>query len=185
MSIDPTLLARLTAQHEGALRAFVRLHAGAFVRRHESVSDLVQTVLREIVQDRDGFEFRGEGQFRAWLYTTALRKLADRRKYLRAARRDPARVVPETADELDALGRSYAAMYTPSEQAVAREELECVERAFAKLPPGHREMILLVRIAGLSFEEVGAHVGRTPEAVRAAVSRGLARLSTLLRERGV
>jgi hypothetical protein len=84
--------------------------------------------------------------------------------------------------EGDAFGRSYAAMCTPSAPAVAREQRERVERAFAQLAAGHCEMMPLVRIAGLSFEEVGASAARRRQC--AVVGRGLARLGKLLRERG-
>ena len=58
----------LLERHLPALRVYVRLQAGDFLREQESSSDIVQSVCRELLQDLDAFEYRGEGQFRAWLY---------------------------------------------------------------------------------------------------------------------
>ena len=54
------------------------------------------------------------------------------------------------------------------------------ERAFDQLAPDYREAITLHRIVGLEYPEIAAAMGRSKEAVRNLVYRGLSRLSALL-----
>ena len=166
---------QLLERHLGALRVFVRLHAGEAVRQRESCSDLVQSTCRELIEGLDRFEFRGEAQFRRWLFAAALNKIRERHRYHTAERRDAAREVDSDA----ALGPLYASLLTPSRVAMARETVQRLERAFDALPEHYREVILLCRLTGLSHEEVAQQTGRTVDAVRNLLFRALSRLAAL------
>lgn len=173
--VDRPSIDELLQRHLGALQVFVRLHAGAAVRQRESCSDLVQSTCRELIAGIDRFEFRGEAQFRRWLFAAALNKIRERHRYHTAERRDAAREVDADA----ALGPLYASLLTPSRVAMARETVERIERAFDALPEHYREVILLCRLAGLSHEEVAQQTGRTVDAVRNLLFRALSRLAAL------
>jgi RNA polymerase sigma-70 factor (ECF subfamily) len=192
MTDEADLLRRAVAGDEGALeelldahlpglRGFVRLHAGAELRRHEESTDLVQSVCREILRTRGRFEHPADNGFKRWLYATALRKIQSRAAYWRAARRDDAR---ERSFDDGAADRGllacYGSMCTPSAEVAGREEIARIERAFDRLPDEYREVITLCRIAGLPREDVAAHMGRTPGAVSTLLYRALRRLSELL-----
>jgi RNA polymerase sigma-70 factor (ECF subfamily) len=176
----------LLARYLPELRAFVRLRAGALIRAHESSSDLVQSTCREVIQHMDRFRFPSESAFRHWLFTTALRKISNRRDYWTARKRaapgkgaaNPAGGDPTGGDE--AVLRAYASFSTPSRHAIAREELERIEAAFEQLSEEHREVIALARVAGLSRAEIAEQMGRSEVAVRALLHRALARLADLL-----
>jgi RNA polymerase sigma-70 factor (ECF subfamily) len=159
-----------------ALRAFVRLRCGDRIRALESSSDLVQSVCREIWRDRGDFEYRGRAAFRRWLFLAAARKIADRGRRLD---RRPQPVVPD-ASASDALLDRYRTLFTPSAIAMREEGIAAAEAAFDRLPDEHREAILLCRVAGLTQAEAAEQMGRTEEAVRKLVSRGLAKLSLLM-----
>jgi len=166
--------------HLPALRAFLRLRAGALLRQHESVSDLVQSVCREVLQSLGRFEYRGEARFRAWLFVKALAKVQDHARRLHAQRRDVARESPLADEgELAARGACYSQL-TPSRVAMAREELAAFEVAFDRLDEDHREVITLVRVAGLSQAEAAEQMGRSEDAVRVLLQRALLRLSWFL-----
>ncbi len=66
------------------LEGYVARQAGAVLRQRESRSDLVQSVCREVLEDvrSQRFEYRGERQFRQWLYRVALRKVQGRGRFL-------------------------------------------------------------------------------------------------------
>ena len=78
----------LLALHLPGLRAWIRLRAGPVVRARESASDLAQSVCREVLDHLDRFAYGDEPGFRAWLYTTALRKIMNRHEYYAAEKRD-------------------------------------------------------------------------------------------------
>lgn len=170
-------LESLLVAHLPKVRAFLRLRCGAAVRAQESVSDLVQSVCREALEDLEGFEYRSDGAFVSWLFLKALGKLRDRGRHFQAQKRDASR---EHAIDVDQLGPHYASIVTPSRVACGREQLERVERAFDELPEEHREVLTLRRIAGLSHEEVGAAIGKSASAARSLCDRGMRRLAWIL-----
>lgn len=174
---DRAAVDELLAQHLPALKAFVRLKAGAMLLAKESCSDLAQSVCRDVLENADRFRFGGEAEFRKWLFTTAMRKIADRAEHWGAGKRDPRRERPEVDEEALAGYRSIA---TPSHNAAAREELERVEAAFARLDADKQELVLMARLFGMTSAEIAADTGKTEGAVRTALSRALADLARLL-----
>lgn len=55
-----------------------------------------------------------------------------------------------------------------------------MEQAFEKLPEDYREVILLVRVAGLPYAAAAEQMGRTEPSIRNLLSRALSRLSGML-----
>ncbi len=173
---DVVAIDQLVAAHLPVLRAFVRVKAGRLLLERESCSDLVQSVCRDVLEHSDRFQFGGEPEFRKWLFTTAMRKIADRYEHWQAQKRK-AKVVPVGEEELL---QGYAAIYTPSRQAMAREELARVESALGDLAPEKQDVILMSRLMGLSHAEIATHLGKTEGAVRTMLSRALAELADRL-----
>ncbi len=171
---DGTAVEALLAQHLPALRAFVRLKAGAMLLAKESCSDLAQSVCRDILENAERFRFGGEPEFRKWLFTTAMRKIADRCEHWNAAKRHPGREESEIEEELL---NGYRGVFTPSAQAVAREELARVEGAFDRLAPEKREVVMMARLMGLSHAQIAQELGKTEGAVRVMLHRALAELA--------
>lgn len=178
---DRASLERLLEAQLPALRAFVRLRMGSLRRREES-SDVLQSTCRQVLQSLGTFEYRGEAEFRDWLFTAALNKLTDKGRRQHADCRDVDREVhlgdgPSNDGELE---QAYAFFVTPSRHAVAREHVQRLEAAFDALPEPQREVILLSRLVQLPHAEIGRRLGRSEGAVRNLLYRGLARLSWLL-----
>ncbi len=174
---DPKAIERLLEHYLDRLRAFVRLRTGERIREYESTSDLVQSVCRQVLETAPEFEFRGEPEFRAWLFTAASNKIRERARALGAKKRDRDREVHGDDGVLEAYG---AILPTPSQIAIGHEQRERLERAFDQLTPQNREVLTLSRIAQLPAKEIAAHQGRSEGAVRNAIARALAQLSGLL-----
>jgi RNA polymerase sigma-70 factor (ECF subfamily) len=179
---DGLAVDQLLERYSPGLKAFIRLRTGKVLRGKESASDIVQSVCREVLQHMDRFQYRGEAGFKNWLYTTALRKIANRNEFYHAARRDVGREVSPQAGSQDdvRLLDCYRSFCTPSRFAMAKEELERIESAFEALPDHHREVIVLSRIVGLSHAEISAQMGKTEAATRTLLSRALAQLAEVL-----
>ena len=180
---DDRAVESLLQQHLPGLRAFVRLQASPMIRAQESSSDIVQSVCREILQHVDRYQYQGEANFKHWLFTTAMRKLTHRRDYYRAEKRDIARNATPPKPEFsgaEGLLEYYSSFTTPSQHAMAREELARVEKAFDELPEHYREVILMARVVGLSRSEIAEKTGRTEGAVGTLLYRAMAELSGLL-----
>lgn len=168
------------------LRAFVRLRAGPLVRARESSSDLVQSVCREILVHAERFQHGSEDAFRQWMFTTAMRKILNRRDFYLAQKRDVLREVPIDSGASSAcdaaLLECYRSFSTASGRAMLREELERVERAFEALSEEQRQVVHLAHIAGLSRKQIAEQLGKSEGAVRVLLHRALVRISDLLGE---
>jgi RNA polymerase sigma factor (sigma-70 family) len=172
---DSAAIDQLLEQHLPGLRAYVRLKAGRELLARESSSDLVQSVCRDVLENAARFRYDGEGAFRKWLFTTALRKIADRYEHFGRQKRDAAREQSTGGD--DALLEACRGFYTPSQQAAAREDLERLEQCFRALDEQKREVILLSRMVGLSHAQIAVEMGKSEVAVRKLLSRALGELA--------
>jgi len=181
---EPRALTSLFARNLPPLVAFIRARAGKAIAARESAADIAQSVFREVLQDADKIELKGEGAFRNWLFMQATRKVLDRAKFHGRDRRDAAREVamPEVGPGADALLDCYATIASPSRHAVAREELARFEAAVQQLPENQRDAVTMSRLMGLSYAQVAENMGLSESAVRGHVARGLAALSSLLEE---
>lgn len=178
---DQAALAQLLERHLPSVRAFVRSHMGPQLRARESMSDIVQSVCRELLLHQDAFRHPDEGGFQAWLFTTARRKIANRARDLERGKRDVQREVGDLSENaIAALGAAYARISSPSGKALVAEEVARLEAAIDQLPDEHREVITLAHLVGLSRAQIGAQMGRSEEAVRALLHRAMARLMILL-----
>lgn len=181
---DPRAVDSLFARNLPPLVAFIRSRAGKAIAARESAVDIAQSVFREVLQDVDQIQLQGEAAFKNWLFMQATRKVLDRAKFLQRERRDVAREVamPEPGPAADALLACYASIATPSQHAVAREELARFEAAVQQLPEKQRDAVTMSRLMGLSYPQIAETMEMTESAVRGLVARGLAALSTELEE---
>lgn len=178
---DVRAVEQLLERHLPAMQAFVRANMGPMLRARESTSDLVQSVCREVLAQRARFRHPSAHGFAAWVFTIARRKIANRASELQAQKRDAAREVPGLDEPAIAqLAQAYARISTPSGRLQRREEIEQLEVALDQLTPEQREVITMAHLAGLSRKEIGAHLGRSEDAVRTQLHRAMARLAVLL-----
>jgi RNA polymerase sigma-70 factor, ECF subfamily len=117
-----------------------------------------------------------EAAWRAWLFTTARRRLLDQ---ARVRKRHPA----EPLDEISAaeVPRTAAA----EQLAMDNIATESAMALLSKLPEHQAEVIFLRVVAGLDTEVVADMLGRSPGAVRVAAHRGLKKLAAMLSGAGV
>ena len=177
--VDREELERLVEDNLPQLREFVRRRASARVLARETPSDVVQSACREVLAAAGGIRWQGEAAFRSFLYTTTLRKLIDKQRFhTRKKRRASAEVAIETDKALDP---ACADPGTPSQCAVRAESLDRLRRELDRLPADQRELISMRRLFGLTTEEIAAELGITPGAVRARLSRAMARLAAQMK----
>lgn len=161
------------------VRAYVRLRIDPLTRSRESVSDIVQSACRELLQS-DSFELRDEKAFRSYLCQAALFKIQNRHRHHAAEKRggDGVRHLSETDEGLANVYRTT--LFDPSRQAIRKEEIDALERAFDQLPDDYRAMLTQYRILGLSIAEIAAQGGRTEGATKMLLHRAMARLTSIL-----
>jgi RNA polymerase sigma-70 factor (ECF subfamily) len=117
-----------------------------------------------------------EVAWRAWLFTTARRRLLDQ---VRLRKRHP-------SEPLDEISPTDIPRTAAAEQvAMDNMATESAMALLSKLPEQQAEVIFLRVVAGLDTEAVAEILGRSPGAVRVAAHRGLKKLATLLAGAGV
>ncbi len=94
--------------------------------------------------------------------------------FVNQARRSSREAVPTDPQVLAELDLADAAV------ADTLVQLNSIERALARLPEEQREVLLLVSLEGLSYDEVAHTLGVPAGTVMSRLSRGRARLAALL-----
>jgi len=117
-----------------------------------------------------------EGAWRAWLFTTARRRLFDQ---ARARKRHPA----EPLDEVAAAEMPSS----PDTAQIVMDNLatESAVELLSQLPAAQAEVIMLRVVVGMDTEAVAAILNKTPGNVRVTAHRGLKALEALLGRTGV
>lgn len=123
--------------------------------------------------------FRG-GAFRAWLFRIATNACYD---VLRVRKRRPS--TPFSAlsgpdDDSPAFDRADDGE-TPDEVALRHELAATIEAGLAQLPAEQRIVVILSDIQGLAYEEIAQVTESNLGTVKSRLSRGRARLRTILR----
>jgi len=157
------LLGRL---RPGVLR-YCRARLGRNAGSYGSADDVAQEVCMAVLTALPRYVDQGR-PFLAFVYGIAGHKVADAQRAGFRDRSDATDTLPDRAD--DSAG--------PEDAAVAAAEAAAALVLLDKLPPAHRELLLLRVVAGLSAEEPGSALGMSP-GVRVAQHRALARLRTL------
>jgi RNA polymerase sigma factor (sigma-70 family) len=150
---DPEAFAALVEPHRPRLTAFLeRLLAG-----RDEAEDAVQETLLRAYLGLSGL--RRPDHATSWLFGIAVNV---------ARMRLRSRVAHDRA--VVSLGPSPPAS-SPEQAAERRELLATVREAIGLLPEGQREVVLLHYVDGLSCEEIGAILGRSPGAIRVRLHR--------------
>ena len=176
-------LEALLERHLADLDTYVRRNMDRALAQRESCADLVQSICREVLQSRAGFQYEGDAAFRRWLLQVALHKLIDRRRFYRARKRENAQRVADMSSvwQVEELAKLAKTLGSPSGEAMLREELGRLGRALDALADSDRSIIRMIHIEGLTHADVSERLGCTPSQSRGRLFLALARLSSYLR----
>jgi RNA polymerase sigma-70 factor (ECF subfamily) len=154
-----SLLVRTFARlrHELHIRLF------AILRNEADTQDAVQTTFLKCWQERA--RLPGVRDVRGWILRVSFNAAKD---YLRSGWRRRAR-------PLEAAGSPSTAQLSPPDNAILREDLQRLDEAVSALPPEQRDVLLLHRNNGLTFEEIArvrhSPVGTVKSQARAALDK--------------
>jgi RNA polymerase sigma-70 factor (ECF subfamily) len=144
-----------------------------------SPSDLVQETLLEV--HRGFAEFHGQSRAELVVWVQGIlnhRVQTAYRRYRGTGKRDLSREVRLQENEESKQQIQFAAAQSsPSDQAIAGEDLARLEQALQELPPRYEQVIRLRNELGLSFQEVGIALGCSADAARKLWSRAVDQLA--------
>jgi RNA polymerase sigma-70 factor, ECF subfamily len=175
---DETLAARAAAGDDSAFETIVGRYQSRVFRlaccltNDTDAPDVLQETFLQVY--RHLRSFRGDSQFRTWLYRIASNAALMHR---RARARRPSEPLDEFLPRFDAQGQHVA---TPAELQVASRADELLDRQFlaekardvlARLPDLYRHAFVLRDLEELSTEDVAQALGVTAATVRQRVHR--------------
>jgi RNA polymerase sigma-70 factor, ECF subfamily len=175
----------------GRFRAYLhmlaRLQFDQLLQAKLDSSDVVQQTLLEAYESIAQFRGKSDREKAAWLRRILTNNLADELRKFRRDKRD----VGLEASLQAALSQSTARLEkwlaieegTPSDCAIANEQLIALAAALMELPEDQRNAVEWHHLQGCPSAVVAARMGRTEVAVAGLLRRGLKRLRELLRER--
>ena len=149
----------LIAQVPG-LRRYARLLAGDPHRADDLVQDTLERACRAAGRGPDD-----PGRLRPWLLSVMHNLFVDRVRARRAL--DEAAPLDDADD---------AALASPRDEALGAQVRHDLQRALARLPVAHREVLLLVCVEDCSYDEAAAILGVPVGTVMSRLSRARERL---------
>lgn len=171
---DTRYFDRLVERHSGSV---FRLIISLLGPGHEGeAEELTQDVFVRVYQRLS--QFRGEAQFRSWLYRIAYNAALDHRSRLSF------KATYQSAEVL-AMTPSETRESNPFQLTVDAAQRSAIRRAMDRLPDLYRSALHLHYWMGLTVAEVSETLSVPEGTVKSYLHRARARLSTLLRQQGV
>lgn len=183
---DVALMLRVQGGDQGAFQEIFQKFSPRilqYVRRFVGSDAQAEEVTQDVFVQVFRFRHRYQPQSRlaSWVFTIAtnlcLNELRRPERQLRVdlweRRHDDGPEEPQLADP---------AAVTPEQGAATRELARRLERAVAALPPKQRAALLLSRVDGLAYRDVGEALGCSEGAVKALLFRATQSLKRSLKE---
>jgi RNA polymerase sigma-70 factor (ECF subfamily) len=181
---DKSALNQLYSIYTERVHWMVRFRMGKELRSKLESMDMVQDTLIHALNDLDDFTYKNEGDFIRWLSTIAENVIRGNLKKLHTNKRDIRREVPLNSYGPNVSSRlvenpSPIAATTPSVIMSKKEDLCNLEKAIDQLKPKYREVIVLAKIDGLSYKDIGKRLGKSEDAVGMLLSRAMLALTNV------
>jgi len=151
----------------------------AMVQDVQEAEDVCQEVFIQAFQGIR--QFRGDCRLQSWLYRIAVTRSIDQQRKAKTRNRIASwknRIGlgnPEDVPEV-------TAFHHPGIQLENKERAALLFRAIQQLPANQRTAFTLIRVEGLSYQEVGEVMQLSVKAIESLIQRGQERLRKILHE---
>jgi RNA polymerase sigma-70 factor (ECF subfamily) len=175
---DRFALGQLCQVYGERVHWIVRFRMGEEIRSKLDSMDVAQDAFVSALQDLEDFTYQNEGDFLRWMSKIVENRIRDNLKKLHADKRNICKEM-RLRDHLPSTKRSAAgaagpiATTTPSIIVSRREDLDKLEKAIDTLKPEYRQAIILRKIEGLSYKEIGERLDKSIDAVGMLISRAM------------
>lgn len=173
---DQKALESLLKRHLPWIQKEVNRRLCSLLRQRGEAEDFVQGAIVQLLRFAPRFIVRDGKHFRSLLLKIVENWLNDEYDWFTRRRRDIAREYPLPSDTVLHLFASIDAQETPSKSAQRHEAEAWVRLALDMLEPDNRELIVLRRWDGLSYNELGKRFAVTPDTARMRFNRSIEKL---------
>lgn len=136
-----------------------------FYGQHKNTAqcqDLVQNVFERVLKYRH--RFRGDGEFKPWIFHIARNVYYDQYKKAKRAR----------AEELDQWqDRLVDSEVNSPQRMIQQEELLALRQALQRLPEQHKNVLEMAKLQGMAYSDIAQVMSCTEGAVKVKVFRAL------------
>lgn len=176
---EALLIKRAQKSDDAALEALLMLYekriyniAFRYMGNEADAYDMAQEALIKLY--RSIHSFKAQSAFSSWVYRLTVNTCLDG---LRKRRKAPVSLELALENGVTFEAGDDAA---PEARALSLESAEDIQRAIDTLADGHKEVIILRDINGLTYEEVAYALGISVGTVKSRLNRGRQRLKELL-----
>lgn len=171
---DKEALSQLFDRYRRRLAVLAHYRLGPHMRGLVEVDDILQETLLKAYMQFDQFTYREPGSFFRWLARIQEHVIADTARYHGRQKRQAVDVLPFRSDSNPG-GPEPADSRTPSRLMAQDEGLRALLRDLDELPDDYREVILLLKIEGLSTQEAAERMGKSRETIALLLHRAIKR----------
>lgn len=192
MENERQLILRARRGDKGAFGELVKAHQNKvyflilrLVRNSEDARELAQEAFISAYQAIKGFRLRSS--FYTWIYRIALNlsyrrlKSAQQRNKLKTSSLDE----PVEGKEGAFLKNVSSSAPDPSDDFIAKERREIIQKALLSLRPAFYQAVVLFDIEGLSYKEIAQIQHCSMGTIMSRLSRGRAQLADRLKKMGI
>jgi RNA polymerase sigma-70 factor, ECF subfamily len=178
---DSRAFSQIFRKYRPRLAVLIHYRLGPELRRFGDVDDVLQETFFRAFRDLANFKYESPGSFLSWLARIAGHVIADMARSQSRKKRGAELV--RFRSESNPGGPEPADTRTPSRIFSEQEGLRRLLAALDSLPEDYREIILLVKIEGLSTSEAAEQLGKSHPAVSLLLHRAIKRFRSFeLRE---
>ncbi len=168
---DSRAFSQIFRKYRPRLAVLIHYRLGAGMRRYGDVDDVLQETFFRAFRDLTSFKYEAPGSFMRWLASIAGHVIADMARAQSRQKRQAEFVAFRS--ESNPGGAEPADSKTPSRIFSEQEGLRRLLASLDSLPADYREIILLVKIEGLSTSEAAARLGKSNPAVSLLLHRAI------------
>jgi RNA polymerase sigma-70 factor, ECF subfamily len=174
---DSRAFSQIFHKYRPRLAVLIHYRLSPSMRRYGDVDDVLQETFFRAFRDLTSFKYELPGSFMSWLARIADHVIADMARSQSRKKRQVELV--RIRSESNPVGPEPADTKTPSRIFSEQEGLSRLLARLDSLPEDYREVILLVKIEGLSTAEVVARMGKSTPAVSLLLHRAIKRFRSL------
>lgn len=177
-AVDGALMARVQSGDADAFEALVEKYKRSvtafcfrFVPDCDEAEDLAQATFVQVY--RAARRFRLDGRFKTWLFTIARNLCLNELRRRKSRPSESLEGMTEREDGESGVILQFRDLTTPEPERLAlRNELVAIVReAMEELPEKQRTALHLYQEQGMSYEEIGAIVGKSLSATKSLIFR--------------
>lgn len=181
---DREALSLLFNRYRRRLAVLAHYRLGPQLRGLVEVDDVLQETLLKAFVQFDRFTYRSPGSFLRWLAQILDHVIVDAARFHGRQKRMATELTPMRS-ETNPGGIEPVDSKTPSRLLAQDEALQSLLRELDELPDDYREVILLIKVQGLSTQEAAEKMGKSREAIALLLHRAVKRFRRTREQKGV